>query len=66
MTSNVENFARIMKYADHPNVYACWNSNPSDVKNGSIRENFDLVAPKIHEVHLRDLTDEAYPWRDLF
>jgi sugar phosphate isomerase/epimerase len=66
VTSEVPNFARIMAYADHPNVYTCWNSNPSDVKNGSIKENFALVGPKIHEVHLRDLTDEAYPWRELF
>ena len=49
-----------------PNVYACWNSNPTDVKNGSIKDNFALVAPKIREVHLRDLTDEKYPWRKLF
>jgi hypothetical protein len=55
-----------MEYAAHPNVYTCWNSNPSDVKNGSIKENFALVGPRIHEVHLRDLTDEAYPWRELF
>ena len=66
VTSNVDNFARIMKYANHPNVYTCWNSNPSDVRSGSIKETFALVAPKVHEVHLRDLTDEAYPWRELF
>jgi sugar phosphate isomerase/epimerase len=66
VTSELDNFSKIMKYADHPNVYACWNSNPSDVKNGSINETFALVAPKIHEVHLRDLTDETYPWRTLF
>ncbi len=66
VTSELPHFAKIMEYADHPNVYTCWNSNPSDVKNGSIKENFALVAPKIHEVHLRDLTDEAYPWRELF
>ena len=36
------------------------------MKNGSIKETFALVAPKVHEVHLRDLTDEAYPWRELF
>jgi hypothetical protein len=65
-TSDLDNFAKIMKYADHPNVYACWNSNPSDVRNGSIKETFALVAPKVNEVHLRDLTDEAYPWRELF
>ena len=57
---------RSSSYADHPNVYVCWNSNPTDVVDGSIRENFALVAAKIREVHLRDLTDEQYPWRELF
>lgn len=67
VTQEVPNLARIMQYADHPNVYVCWNSNPTDVaKDGSIRENFRLVSPKIREVHLRDLTDEQYPWRELF
>jgi len=65
-TQLLPNFAKIMTIADHPNVYTCWNSNPTDVAGGSIRENFALVAPRIREVHLRDLTDEAYPWRDLF
>jgi len=66
VTQELPNFARIMAFADHPNVYACWNSNPTDVVDGSVRKNFSLVAPKVHEVHLRDLTDENYPWRELF
>ena len=66
VTQLLPNFAKILRHADHPNVYACWNSNPTDVVDGSIAANFDLVAPKIREVHLRDLTDGAYPWRDLF
>ena len=65
-TQLVPNLAKIIKYADHPNVYVCWNSNPTDVVNGSIKENFALVADKIREVHLRDLSDATYPWRDLF
>ena len=65
-TQLVPNLAKIIKYADQSNVYVCWNSNPTDVVNGSIKENFALVAPKIREVHLRDLTDETYPWRELF
>ena len=65
-TQLVPNFAKILDHADHPNVFACWNSNPSDVVDGSIAANFNLIAHKIREVHLRDLTDEAYPWRDLF
>ena len=65
-TQLLPNLAKIIQYADHPNVFVCWNSNPTDVVDGSIRKNFDLVASKIREVHLRDLTDEQYPWRDLF
>ena len=65
-TQLLPNLARILAHADHPNVSVCWNSNPSDVESGTIRENYALVAPRIREVHLRDLTDEAYPWRELF
>jgi sugar phosphate isomerase/epimerase len=67
VTQELTNLARIIAYADHPNVFVCWNSNATDVdKEGSIRANFALVAPKIREVHLHDLFDETYPWRDLF
>jgi sugar phosphate isomerase/epimerase len=66
VTQELPNLAKIIAYADHPNVFVCWNSNPTDVKDGAVRETFRLVADKIREVHLRDLTEEAYPWRELF
>jgi sugar phosphate isomerase/epimerase len=66
ITQELKHFSRILQYADHPNVYACWNSNPTDVEGGSIKETFALVATKVHEVHLRDLYDDSYPWRQLF
>jgi sugar phosphate isomerase/epimerase len=66
ITQELKHFARILKYADHPNVYACWNSNPTDVEAGSIKETFTLVASRVREVHLRDLYDASYPWRQLF
>jgi len=66
VTSDLRNIAKILKHADHPNVYACWNSNPTDVIDGSIDETFALVAPKIREVHLRDLFVPDYPWAELF
>ena len=65
-TGLVPNIAKIMKYANHPNVFVCWNSNATDVVDGSIKENFALVADKIREVHLRDLFDATYPWVELF
>jgi sugar phosphate isomerase/epimerase len=66
VTQLLPNIAKMIAYADHPNVFVCWNSNPTDVVEGSIAGTFDLVAERIREVHLRDLTDGAYPWRDLF
>lgn len=59
---------RVIDVADHPNVWLCWNSNTRfDVdENGSVKQDFDLVKDKIGLVHLHDLTDEAYPWRELF
>lgn len=66
-TQLLPNFAKIIKAADHPNVFVTWNSNPTDVAaDGSIVDHFNPVASKIREVHLRDLTDEKYPWRELF
>lgn len=66
VTQLLPNIAKMIAYADHPNVFVCWNSNPADVVDGSIAGTFGLVADRIREVHLRDLTDEGYPWRDLF
>ena len=28
VTSQLDHFAKILQYTDHPNVYACWNSVP--------------------------------------
>ena len=65
-TSNLQYIKRIMEIADHPNVGVCWNSNQTDVINGSVRETFSLVKKWIRSVHIRELYDETYPWRELF
>lgn len=56
----------IMKAAKHPNVGVCWNSNPSDIVNGSIKQSFELLKPYIKSVHINELADPRYPWRELF
>jgi sugar phosphate isomerase/epimerase len=65
-TSDPKIAAAMLKAADHPAVGACWNSNPSDLVNGSIESSFALLRPWIRNVHLHDLTDPEYPFRDLF
>ena len=58
--------ASIMKAARHDNVGVCWNSNPTDIVNGSVKQYFDLLRPHIKNVHINELADPAYPWRELF
>ncbi len=63
-TRQPEVLRAILERCGHPSVGACWNSNPSDIRDGSIRESFGLLRSFIRNVHLRDLPD--YPHRELF
>jgi sugar phosphate isomerase/epimerase len=64
-TQNPPVAAAIMRAANHRNVGVCWNSNPTDVVNGSVRPSFDLLRPWIRNCHINELTSD-YPWRELF
>ena len=55
-----------MEEADHPKVGVCWNSNPADVVDGSVRQHFELLSPWLMSVHINNLWNEAYPYRELF
>ena len=64
-TQNPPNIHAMLKEANHPAVGACWNSNPTDVINGSVKQNFDLLRPYLMSCHINELT-RPYPWRELF
>jgi len=65
MTCEPARMRRIMDYASHPNAFVCWNSNAGEVVDGSIKDNFDLLADRIALVHTRDLCAGDYPWLEL-
>jgi sugar phosphate isomerase/epimerase len=66
-TQDLRVIKKIIDIADHPNVTVCWNSNPGETINGSIKENFELLKSKLGDVvHIHDLFDERYPYRELF
>jgi sugar phosphate isomerase/epimerase len=65
VTQEPKNASAILHAANHPNVGACWNSNPTDVVNGSVKQTFDLLGPYIRSAHINELTN-AYPWHELF
>jgi sugar phosphate isomerase/epimerase len=64
-TSLIPRIRRILDVADHPAVGVCWNSNQSDLEGDGFDANFDLVKPRIVEVHMRDLSLTEYPFRRL-
>jgi|SRR5579863_4126458 len=64
-TQNPPVSAAIMKATRHSNVGVCWNSNPTDLVNGSVKPSFELLKPWIRNAHINDLSN-AYPWRELF
>ena len=54
------NAHQILSVANHPFVGACWNSNPTDVENGSVRNGFELLKPWIRSCHINNLDDRAF------
>lgn len=64
-TQEPANFRKIMDYCAHKSVGANWNSNPTDVKDGSVREAFELIKPFLMSCHINTLWG-PYPYRELF
>ena len=58
------NARAIMDACDHPSVGITWNSNASDVVNGSIDEAYRLLGTRIRCCHITELWND-YPWREL-
>lgn len=65
-TNDPKVIAAIMKGTQHSMVGACWNSNAADLVNGSVKQSFELLKPWIKSVHINELADTRYPWRELF
>ncbi len=65
-TAHVPHCRTIMDACGHPNVGLTWNCNAQDIVEGSIRENWLLVRDWIRCLHIHDLYDRSYPWKELF
>jgi sugar phosphate isomerase/epimerase len=56
------NTHHILSVANHPLVGACWNSNDTDVVDGSVKSSFDLLKPWIRSCHINELCRTLSPW----
>lgn len=65
-TADPRRMRKIMDIADHPSVGVVWNSNKGyDDKDGSVKESFALMRPRIYSVHINELIN-GYPYREFF
>src|SRR5216684_457405 len=65
-TSHPPYVKQIMEHCGHPSVGLTWNSNPTDMKDGSVAEYFKLLRPWIRSCHINEIYKEAsraYPYR---
>jgi sugar phosphate isomerase/epimerase len=56
------NIHRILSVANHPSVGACWNSNDTDIVEGSVKASFELLKPWIRSCHINELCRTLSPW----
>ncbi len=65
-TNIVGKVKKMVDYADCPYVYVNWNCDPNDAKGPGLEANFNSVKDRIGNVHLHELSDEQYPYREFF
>lgn len=64
-TSHPPRMKTILEHANHPQVGITWNSNQSDIKDGSVKPYFELLKPWLKSCHINALYG-SYPYRELF
>jgi sugar phosphate isomerase/epimerase len=68
-TSHPPHCKTIMEACNHPKVGLTWNSNASDIKDGSVAEYFKMLRPWVKSCHINELWKDSrnvYPYRELF
>jgi sugar phosphate isomerase/epimerase len=55
-----------VQIADHPNVAINYNCDMRDLVDGSVAFTFDQVKDHVRHVHLHDLENSEFPYKELF
>jgi len=65
-TNSVPVIKQIIDFSKSPYVYVNWNCDASDPQGEGLVYNFNSVKERIKGVHIHDLHDPSYPYRQLF
>jgi len=60
---NIPVIRKIIDYSESPYVYVNWNCNDTDIEDGGLVKNFNLIKDRIKGVHMHSLFNEKYPYR---
>lgn len=65
-TNSVPVIKKILDASQNQHVYVNWNCNPEDIQGEGLEYNFNLIKDKLRGVHMHELWDEKYPYRQFF
>lgn len=67
LTQKLSNMKAIFDHVSESNVGICWNCNDVDLEQPGLESNFRLVRRRFGDtIHVRELNDPAYPYKDFF
>jgi sugar phosphate isomerase/epimerase len=62
-TNRISVIKNIIDYSHSSHVYVNWNCNPEDILEKGLEYNFNLLKERIKGVHMHELWDAEYPYR---
>lgn len=65
-TDRIQVIKKIIDYSGSPHVYVNWNSSANDMEGEGLEYNFNLIKDRIKSLHIHELWDKNYPYRQLF
>lgn len=65
-TNRVPVIKKIIDLSQSPHVYVIWNCNMEDMEGQGLEYNFNLVKDRLKDVHMHELWEAKYPYRQLF
>ncbi len=65
-TNVISKIKKMIDYSESPHVYVNWNCDLNDTKGPGFEANFNSVQDRIRNVHMHELWDERYPYREFF
>ena len=65
-TNIVGKIKKMIDYSESPHAYVNWNCDHNDTKGPGFEANFNSVKDRIRNIHMHELWDEEYPYREFF